>query len=219
MDPVCHTLTGLALGHAGLKRRTPLALTTLALAANAPDIDIAVLATDTLQMSFRRGWTHGPPAMVVLPLALTALVVAYDRLVRQRRVPAPPPVMPAQLLWLAALGTWSHPLLDYMNSYGIRLLMPFSGRWFYGDALYIVDPWLYLLLGAGVAWAWRARGSASGGARRPRGPRGRGALRGADVRLESCGRGPRCRPVLRAPGKPRRRSWSRRWPATRSGAR
>jgi len=162
MDPVCHTLTGLAMGQAGLKRRTPLALVTLALAANAPDIDIAVLATDTLQVSFRRGWTHGPPAMVLLPLALTALVVGYDRLVRQRRVPAPPPVVPTQLLWLAALGTWSHPLLDYMNSYGIRLLMPFSGRWFYGDALYIVDPWMYLLLGAGVVWAWRARGSASG---------------------------------------------------------
>ncbi len=161
MDPVCHTLTGLAMGHAGLTRRTPLALATLALAANAPDIDIAVLATSTLQVSFRRGWTHGPPAMLVLPLALTALVVGYDRLVRQRRFPAPPPVVPAQVLWLAALGTWSHPLLDYMNSYGIRLLMPFSGRWFYGDALYIVDPWIYLLLGAGVVWAWRARGVAS----------------------------------------------------------
>jgi inner membrane protein len=153
MDPLCHTLTGLAMGHAGLKRRTPLALTTLGLAANAPDIDIAVLATDTLQMSFRRGWTHGPPAMVVLPLALAGLVMAYDRFVRQRRTLAPPPVVPAQLLLLAALGTWSHPLLDYMNSYGIRLLMPFSGRWFYGDALYIVDPWLYLLLGIGVGWA------------------------------------------------------------------
>ncbi len=162
MDPVCHTLTGLAMGHAGLKRRTPLALVTLALAANAPDIDIAVLATDTLQVSFRRGWTHGPPAMVLLPLALAALVIAYDRLVRQRRAPAPPPVVPGQLLWLAALGTWSHPLLDYMNSYGIRLLMPFSGQWFYGDALYIVDPWMYLLLGAGVVWAWRARGPAGG---------------------------------------------------------
>ena len=162
MDPLCHTLTGLAMGHAGLKRRTPLALATLALAVNAPDIDIAVLATDTLQVSFRRGWTHGPPAMVLLPLALTALVVAYDRLVRQRRTPAPPPVVPAQVLGRAALGTWAHPLLDYMNSYGIRLLMPFSGRWFYGDALYIVDPWLYLLLGAGVVWAWRARVVATG---------------------------------------------------------
>ncbi|MEP7118202.1 MAG: metal-dependent hydrolase [Acidobacteriota bacterium] len=162
MDPICHTLTGLAMGHAGLKRRTPLALVTLALAANAPDLDIAVLATSTVQMSFRRGWTHGPPAMVVLPLALTALVVAFDRLVRQRRVPAPAPVVPGQVLWLAALATWTHPLLDYMNSYGIRLLMPFSGRWFYGDALYIVDPWLYLLLGVGVVWAARSRSTAGG---------------------------------------------------------
>ena len=37
--------------------------------------------------------------------------------------------------------------MDYINSYGVRLLMPFSDRWFYGDALYIVDPWLYLMLG------------------------------------------------------------------------
>lgn len=162
MDPVCHTLTGLAMGHAGLKRRTPLALVTLALAANAPDIDIGVLATNTLQMAFRRGWTHGPPAMLVLPLALTGLVMAYDRVVRQRRVPAPSPVVPGQLLLLAALATWTHPLLDYMNSYGIRLLMPFSGRWYYGDALYIVDPWLYLLLGAGVVWAARSRGTPRG---------------------------------------------------------
>ncbi len=165
MDPVCHTLSGLAMGHAGLERRTPLALATLALAANAPDIDIAVLATSTLQVSFRRGWTHGPPAMVLLPLAVTAFVIGYDRFVRQRRQPAPAPVVPAQVLWLAALGTWSHPLLDYMNSYGIRLLMPFSGRWFYGDALYIVDPWIYLLLGAGAVWTSRARHRADGGAR------------------------------------------------------
>jgi len=163
MDNVCHALTGLAMGHAGLRHRTPLALTTLVLAANAPDIDIVVVATDTLAVYFRRGWTHGPPAMLVLPLVLTALVVAFDRLVRQRRPVPPPAVVPREVLLVAALGTWSHPLLDYMNSYGIRLLMPLSGHWFYGDALYIVDPWLTLLLGAGVWMAWKGRpGSASG---------------------------------------------------------
>ncbi|MEZ5292997.1 MAG: metal-dependent hydrolase [Vicinamibacterales bacterium] len=153
MDPVCHTLTGLAMGQAGLKRRTPLALVTLALAANAPDIDVGVFATDTLAVSFRRGWTHGPLAMVVLPVALAAIVATADRLVRRRRRPHAAPAVPAQLLLVAALGTWSHPLLDYLNSYGIRLLMPFSARWFYGDALYIVDPWLYLLLGGGLVAA------------------------------------------------------------------
>jgi inner membrane protein len=157
MDNLCHALTGLAMGHAGLKRRTPLALTTLVLAANAPDIDIVVVATSTLAVYFRRGWTHGPPAMLLLPIAVTALVVLGDRLVRQRRPAPPPPVVPHQVLLVAALGTWSHPLLDYMNSYGIRLLMPFSGHWFFGDALYIIDPWLYLVLGTGVWMAWKGR--------------------------------------------------------------
>ena len=46
--------------------------------------------------------------------------------------------------------------MDVLNSYGVRLLMPFSGRWFYGDALYIVDPWLYLALGGGIWMAARA---------------------------------------------------------------
>lgn len=162
MDNLCHALTGLAMGHAGLKRRTPLALTTLVLAANAPDIDIAVVATDTLAVYFRRGWTHGPPAMIVLPILLTGLVVAADRLVRQKRPQPPPPVVPREILLVAALGCWSHPLLDYMNSYGIRLLMPLSGRWFYGDALYIVDPWMYVLLGSGVWAAWTSRGAVAG---------------------------------------------------------
>jgi inner membrane protein len=32
--------------------------------------------------------------------------------------------------------------------------MPFSDRWFYGDALFIVDPWLWLILGGAVMLAW-----------------------------------------------------------------
>lgn len=158
MDPVCHSLAGLTMGQAGLRRRTPLALPTLVLAANAPDIDVITMATTDVWMYYRRGWTHGPLAMLVLPLVLTGLMLAWDRFVRRRRTPGAPPARPAALLWLAVLGTLSHPLLDFMNSFGIRLLMPFSTTWFYGDALYIVDPWLYVILGAGAAIAflrWR----------------------------------------------------------------
>jgi inner membrane protein len=32
--------------------------------------------------------------------------------------------------------------------------MPFDDRWFYGDALFIVDPWLWLMLGTAVMLAW-----------------------------------------------------------------
>jgi inner membrane protein len=37
--------------------------------------------------------------------------------------------------------------MDWLNSYGIRLLEPFSSEWFYGDTLFIIDIWLWLGLG------------------------------------------------------------------------
>lgn len=158
MDPVCHTLAGAALGEAGLKKCTSLGMATLLVAANVPDVDVLVYATDALAVHVRRGWTHGPVGLVVLPLALAGLMFAWDRLVRQRRTHAPPPASWAGLMLLAYIGTLSHPVLDFLNSYGIRLLMPFSERWYYGDALYIVDPWMYVLLGGAVIAArWRAR--------------------------------------------------------------
>jgi inner membrane protein len=54
----------------------------------------------------------------------------------------------------------THPLLDLCNTYGVRLLMPFSGHWFHGDTLFIVDPWMWLALGVGwfVAMQLRRRG-------------------------------------------------------------
>jgi inner membrane protein len=156
MDPITHTMAGAVIARAGLDRggRLPLAGATLMLAANAPDIDILVMFVGNYAgLAFRRGWTHGPVALVVLPLLLTALMAGIDRLAR-RRTPARPAFHVAPILAIATLGVISHPLLDWLNTYGIRLLMPLSGRWFYGDALFIIDPWLWLLF-AGALMPWR----------------------------------------------------------------
>jgi len=151
MDPLTHTLTGAALSRAGYHRATPLATATLILAANAPDIDIlAGFGGAYATVAFRRGWTHGPLALLLLPLALTGLVLAYDRWIRRRRHPDVTPANGPAVFLLALLGTATHPLLDWMNTYGIRLLMPFRKEWYYGDALFIVDPWLWLALGGAV---------------------------------------------------------------------
>ncbi|HEX6162588.1 MAG TPA: metal-dependent hydrolase [Vicinamibacterales bacterium] len=158
MDNLCHSLIGMALSRAGLNKRTALATSTLVIANNLPDIDVAVFATDTLAMSFRRGWTHGVLAQATLPIALTGAMLVYDRYrIRPAGHQAIGPsevVRPGQLLLLSYIGVLLHVFMDFTNSYGVRLLMPFSERWFYGDALYIVDPWLYLTLGLG--W-WLAR--------------------------------------------------------------
>jgi inner membrane protein len=66
----------------------------------------------------------------------------------------------AGVLALAYLGVYSHVLLDLLNNYGVRLLAPVNWRWFYGDAVFIVDPWLWLALGTGI-WLARRRASAA----------------------------------------------------------
>jgi inner membrane protein len=103
-------------------------------------------------LAFRRGWTHGVLALALWPLVLTAAVILLDRgLLRLGRASLPSGVRPGQLLLLSCVSIWSHPALDTLNTYGVRWLMPFSGRWFYGDTLFIVDPWTWLALGLGVA--------------------------------------------------------------------
>ncbi|MCR4340037.1 MAG: metal-dependent hydrolase [Gemmatimonadaceae bacterium] len=163
MDPVTHTLTGAVLARAGLDRRgtLPLAATTLILAANAPDIDIfAMFLGSYAGLAFRRGWTHGPVALLLLPLALTGLMLAWDRWVRRRgeRGAERAPMDAGATLLIAFIGVLSHPALDWLNTYGIRLLLPFSGKWFYGDAVFIIDPWLWLLLAAALIPWRRTRG-------------------------------------------------------------
>jgi inner membrane protein len=155
MDNLCHTLVGAALGEAGLKRGTRLGSATLMIASNLPDLDVLVFATGAPSVAFRRGWTHGILADAVLPPLLTAvmLFVASRRAATTRQ----PSVRPMQLLLLSYIGVILHVLMDLLNTYGVRLLMPFSQRWFYGDVLFIIDPWLWLVLGIGVSLSVRRR--------------------------------------------------------------
>jgi inner membrane protein len=158
MDNLCHTLTGAALAEAGLKHRTRFAHPLLMIASNLPDVDVLVFATGTPSVEFRRGWTHGVLAQALLPIVLTAVFVAIDR--SRPRMGAGPPARAGALLALSYIGVIVHVGMDWLNNYGVRLLMPFSGRWFYGDAVFIIDPWLWIAFGAGIFLA-RRRGIAT----------------------------------------------------------
>ena len=156
MDNLCHTLVGAALGRAGLRDRTRFGSATLMVAANIPDVDVLVFATSTPAVAFRRGWTHGPIGQILLPLALTAIVLLIARRFGGKR--DGPPVDARWLFILSLAGVLSHVALDLLNPYGLRILAPFSWQWFYGDALFIIDPWMWLMLGLGV-WLSRRRGT------------------------------------------------------------
>lgn len=158
IDPICHTLVGAGLARGGLARRTSLGTATLLIGTNLPDVDVlAYLWGPGADLAFRRGWTHGALALALWPLALTGTMLLADRMIRRWRPRAGrPPAVPRELLLLAGVSIVSHPMLDSLNTYGVRWLTPFSGRWFYGDVLFIVDPWLWLALGLGVVLRGRA---------------------------------------------------------------
>ena len=151
MDNVCHTLVGVAVAQAGFKSRTALAIATGAIAANLPDIDVLAFATDMPAVAFRRGITHGLPAQVLLPIACAAVMWAIGRRAGRQG----PATHFGWLLVLSYIGILTHVFLDFLNTYGVRLLSPMSQRWFYGDAVFIVDVWLWLMLGAGALFARR----------------------------------------------------------------
>jgi inner membrane protein len=90
-------------------------------AANAPDVDVLSYAGGPyLALSFRRGITHGVPAMLVLPFVVAGAMLAWDRWVRRRREPTAPAAPYGALLALSALGVLTHPALDWLNTYGMR---------------------------------------------------------------------------------------------------
>jgi inner membrane protein len=126
--------------------------------ANLPDIDVlSYFGGPLTDLEWRRGWTHGVLALIILPVLLAGILLLVARIRMGSWRSAPPAVKPRQLLLLSSVAVLSHPLLDTLNTYGVRWLMPFSSRWFYGDALFIVDPWLWLIFGGGLAWAWIRR--------------------------------------------------------------
>ena len=150
MDPVAHTLVGAVLAETGLKRVSRYATATLLIGVNLPDIDgVASFWGRDVSLFFRRGWSHGIVALIVLPLLLAGMIWLWHRW-RHRSVEDRQLFQPWWIISLSFLAVWSHPLLDWMNTYGVRLLMPFDGRWFYGDTLFIVDPWIWLVLAAGI---------------------------------------------------------------------
>ena len=156
MDNLCHTLVGAAIARTGLERRSALSTATALIGANLPDVDALVTLAGADSLSFRRGITHGVLALALWPFILTGLMMLWDRWVRRRdgRIPAEV-VRPRALLLIATLAILSHPFLDWMNTYGMRWLMPFSGRWFYGDVLFIIDPWMWMALGSALVLAGR----------------------------------------------------------------
>ena len=146
MEPVTHALASLALGRAGLGRVTRRAVPMLLISGLAADLDWASYAWGAPEvLAWHRTASHS-----LLGAALIAGAVAAGFSLLGRRRKASPPVRFLPALAVCAAGAVLHLLLDICNNEGVKLLWPFSARWFAWDLAETVDPGLLLILLAGI---------------------------------------------------------------------
>ncbi len=151
MDNLTHSLVGLMLARAGLEKTTPRGTAMMVLAANAPDVDAIFWFSGTqTYLQWHRSYPHA--------IVFTPLVALLPMLLARARFSWPS--------FLAALiGVCSHLVLDWTNSYGIPLALPFSWHRFRLDIANVFDVWIWAILLGGVLamalarstrrnWAW-----------------------------------------------------------------
>jgi inner membrane protein len=197
MDNVTHSLAGLLLAESAVRLRAwrtgaapsarfrAVASSSSLVAANLPDADLlytGVGGDRLMYMLHHRGYTHTVIGVVIgATLVWGAALLAWRWRGRETSERA-------DVRWLLALllvSTMSHLVLDWTNSYGVHPFWPFDDRWRYGDSVFIVEPWLWivsvpalvaasrsravrvllsLVLLAGVALAWRVDQVSTGAA-------------------------------------------------------
>jgi len=116
-----------------------LALVTSILANNLPDFDFVYTRITEGKLGYllhHRGHTHTLPGAIGLGAVVLALAFVWAsfrriRLGRSER---------AGLAALALAGPLLHIALDYTNNYGVHPFWPLDDRWYYGDAVFIVEP-------------------------------------------------------------------------------
>ncbi len=170
LDNITHSLAGLLLAEAIVRRHQrrnvaatdaqhwlPLSRTAAIIGvvgANLPDIDVpwgmllqrVGVYDEILTLLHHRGYTHTLlAAMMAVPLLWLAAQWILRRQMQRRTATATTIAgVPGVLLIIATIAILSHLLLDFTNDYGVHPLSPFSNMWFYGDSVFIIEPWLWI---------------------------------------------------------------------------
>jgi len=147
LDNVTHGLAGMLVAEAALVWRREsrpeiraAAYLASALANNLPDIDIVytwITGPKPLGgLLHHRGHTH--TLLFALPAAWL-LGVGIWRWFSRRHAHASSRDR-SLLLGLALFGPLLHLGMDFGNNYGVHPFWPVTGKWFYGDTIFIIEP-------------------------------------------------------------------------------
>jgi inner membrane protein len=148
MDGLTHSLVGLTSAKAGLERLSPYTTVVCILSANAPDSDVVsfLFGGRWVLLQNHRGITHSIVGTLVLGLLIPSILFGAERAIASWRK-RPSRIQYGGLVLASLIAAATHPLMDWTNNYGVRPLLPWDGKWFYGDLVFIVDPYLLLVLG------------------------------------------------------------------------
>lgn len=160
MDNLTHSLAGALIGDAtcDLKqsKNRSLLVTASIIANNFPDIDgvyTRIMPPPLGYLLHHRGHTHTLLGLIPQALLIYGLLLLFPTFRKQLQDRSTKKLTFA----LIAIGLCVHMLLDSWNSYGIHPFYPFSSKWFYGDLIFIVEPFIWFAFAAPLFFMWRSR--------------------------------------------------------------
>ena len=164
MDNLSHSVVGLATGefiHRSLRQesdinrqqaRRYLLLISCWAASNFPDLDIfftQFLPAPLGYLLHHRGHTH--TLLYAIPQAILLWAVICLCWPSARKLLKESTSARTGFIISLGLGFTLHILMDYLNSYGIHPFHPFDSRWLYGDMVFILEPFFWIVFGVPMA--------------------------------------------------------------------
>ncbi len=150
MDNISHSLISIAVAATVSCKSSPkvrkAAIWTAILAGNLPDIDVVttIMANHAklVYLLHHRGHTH-----TILYVLLTGLLIGLVAAWILKKADSTVEKGATKTLVIIAIScSGLHLFMDWWNIYGIHPFYPFNNKWYYGDAIFIVEPLIWVSL-------------------------------------------------------------------------
>ncbi|MFC1856117.1 metal-dependent hydrolase [Thermodesulfobacteriota bacterium] len=132
MDPITHYLTAKLTRRTLIKDDEKRLIAIFIISSLFPDIDYLIrLSSVTDYLKYHRGITHSFVGILLLSAFLSAIFYLFDKKEFTKKFA------------ISYISMFIHIMMDWTNSYGTRLLLPFSDVRAALDAVFILDIYLW----------------------------------------------------------------------------